>query len=56
MVIGKLIYIVKEIKYLAIILQKPNYRLIKSGNFLVRLISSGVVGTPAIKDIPSTVA
>ena len=53
--IGQLIDTVKECQYLTIVLKETYHRLIKSREFLIWLISPGVVGAAAIKDISSAI-
>ena len=56
MSIRQLINGVEEGEYLAVILQESDYRLVETCEFLVRLVTSGIVRTAAIEDISSTIA
>ena len=54
--IGKLIYRVEEGEDFSVVLKETDYRLIQSREFLVRLVSSRVVGASAIEHIATAIA
>ena len=54
--IGQCIDMIQELQYLAIILQESDDRFIQTGQLLIRLISSRIVGASAIKHITTSVS
>ena len=56
MCIGQFVDTIKEREYLTIIFQETNDRLVESCQLFVRLITSRIMGTATVKDIPSPIA
>ena len=56
MSICQLIYRVEEGEYLTVILKESDYRFVETGEFLVWLISPGVVRTSAVEYISAAIA
>ena len=56
MSVGQLIYTLEEGENLAIILEETDNRLVDTGKFLVRLVSTGVVRATAVEDIAAAIA
>ena len=56
MSVGQLIYTLEEGENLAIILEETDNRLVYTGKFLVRLVSTGVVRATAVEDITTAIA
>ena len=56
MSICQLIYRVEEGEYLTVILEESDYRFVETGEFLVWLISPGVVRTSAVEYISAAIA
>ena len=56
MCIGQFIYRVEEGQNFSVILKETYYGLVKSGEFLVRLIAARIVRAATIEDISSSVA
>ena len=54
--IGQFIDRVEERQDLTVILKESDDRLVKSRQFLIRFIASGVMGTATVEDIAATVA
>lgn len=54
--IRQLIYTVQESEYFSVIFQKTDNRFVQSGQCLVRLITSGVMGTAAVEHITASVS
>ena len=53
--IGKLIHRIKEGEDFSVVLKETDYRLVQSREFLVRLVTSRVVGASAIEHIATTI-
>ena len=56
MSISKFIHAVEECQYLSVVLKETYNRFVKSRKFLVRLISSGIMGAAAVEHITTAVA
>ena len=56
MEVGKSVNTFKELENLSVLLKEVDYRLVKSCQRLVLVISSGVVGASAVEHIPASVA
>ena len=54
--IGQFIHRVEEGEYLSVVLKESDYRFVETGEFLVWLISPGVVRTSAVEYISATIA
>src|SRR3712207_1519048 len=54
--VGQLIYMIKEFKYFPIIFQETNHRLIQSGKLLVRLVTAGVMGASAVEYVATAIS
>ena len=54
--IGQLIYRVEEGEYLAVVLEESDYRFVETREFLVWLISSGIMCASAVEDISAAIA
>ena len=56
MMVGKAINTIEEGQYLAIILQESDDWLVETRQFLVWLVSAGVMGAATIEDITASIA
>ena len=56
MCIGQLIHRVEEGEYLAVVLEESDYRFVETREFLVWLISSGIMCASAVEDISAAIA
>ena len=56
MMVGKAINTIEEGQYLAIILQESDDRLVETRQFLIWLVSAGVMGASTIEDITTSIA
>ena len=56
MCIGKLVNIVEEREYFAIIFKESDYGFVKSGKLLVRVVTTRIMGGAAIKNVSSAVS
>ena len=54
--VGKLVYAVEEGEYLSVVLKEADDRLVQSGELLVRLVTSGIVGRTTVEDVASAIA
>lgn len=54
--IGKTVDALEKGKYLAVVLEKADDRLVKAGQLLVRLVATGIVRTATVEDVSATVA
>ena len=56
MMVNQLIYSIQEGQYFTVLLQKVYDRLILTRHMFVRFVLTGVMGAPAVKNIPASVS
>lgn len=54
--VGKLVYAVEEGEYLSVVLKEADDGLVQSGELLVRLVSTWIVGGTTVEDVASAIA